>query len=145
MADKRITELQPLEAAAVLGSVDVLAVADVSAAETMKIKVGDLVAAGLAGGVPDGSIPGSKIEEDTITSKELLRTVLLMSSLLIMQLIQLLSKAKLLLRKSLLTVQLGLISLLMMLSRRTSLRMALLEQRRLRTAAFLRSSLSRTR
>ena len=71
MADKRITELQPLDAAAVQGSVDVLAVADVSAAETKKIKVGDLVAAGLAGGVPDGSIPGSKIEEDTITSKEL--------------------------------------------------------------------------
>lgn len=71
MADKRITELQPLEAAAVQGTVDVLAVADVSAAETKKIKVGDLVAAGLAGGVPDGSIPGSKIEENTITSKEL--------------------------------------------------------------------------
>nr|BAR30386.1 phage-related tail fiber protein [uncultured Mediterranean phage uvMED] len=71
MADKRITELQPLEAAAVQGSVDVLAVADVSAAETKKIKVGDLVAAGLAGGVPDGSIPGSKIEENTITSREL--------------------------------------------------------------------------
>ena len=71
MADKRITELQPLDAAAVQGSVDVLAVADVSASETKKIKVGDLVAAGLAGGVPDGSIPGSKIEEDTITSKEL--------------------------------------------------------------------------
>ena len=62
MADKRITELQPLDAASVQGAVDVLAVADVSASETKKITVGDAVAAGLAGGVPDGSIPGSKID-----------------------------------------------------------------------------------
>ena len=71
MADKRITELQPLEAAAVQAEVDVLAIADVSASETKKVKVADAVAAALAGGVPDGSIPGSKIEENTITSKEL--------------------------------------------------------------------------
>ena len=71
MADKRISELQPIEAAGVQGDVDVLALADISAAETKKIKVGDLVAAGLAGGVPDGSIPGSKIEPDSITSTEL--------------------------------------------------------------------------
>ena len=35
-----------------------LAIADISAAETKKITLGDAVAAGLAGGVPDGSIPG---------------------------------------------------------------------------------------
>ena len=62
MADKRITELQPLDAAGTQATVDVLAVADVSAAETKKIKVGDLVAAGLAGGVPDGSIPAQKLK-----------------------------------------------------------------------------------
>nr|BAR30336.1 phage-related tail fiber protein [uncultured Mediterranean phage uvMED] len=71
MADKRISELQPITAAGVEGDTDVLALADISAAETKKITVGDVVAAGLAGGVPDGSIPGSKIEPDTITSLEL--------------------------------------------------------------------------
>ena len=71
MADKRITELQPLEAANVESTVDVLAVADVSAAETKKVKIADAVAAALASGVPDGSIPGSKIEPDSITSNEL--------------------------------------------------------------------------
>lgn len=71
MADKRITELQPLDAANVESTVDVLAVADVSAAETKKVKIADAVAAALASGVPDGSIPGSKIEPDSITSNEL--------------------------------------------------------------------------
>jgi hypothetical protein len=71
VADKRISELQPIDAAGVQGDVDVLALADISAAETKKITLGDAVAAGLAGGVPDGSIPGSKIEENSITSKEL--------------------------------------------------------------------------
>ena len=71
MADKRITELQPLDAAAAQGAIDVLAIADVSAAETKKITLGAAVAAGLAGGVPDGSIPGSKIAPNSITSEEL--------------------------------------------------------------------------
>jgi hypothetical protein len=71
VADKRISELQPIDAAGVQGDVDVLALADISAAETKKITLGDAVAAGLAGGVPDGSIPGSKIEPDSITSIEL--------------------------------------------------------------------------
>jgi hypothetical protein len=71
VADKRISELQPIDAAGVQGDVDVLALADISAAETKKITLGDAVAAGLAGGIPDGSIPGSKIEENSITSKEL--------------------------------------------------------------------------
>ena len=71
MADKRISELQPITAAGVQGDTDVLALADISAAETKKITLGDAVAAGLASGVPDGSIPGGKIEENTITSKEL--------------------------------------------------------------------------
>ena len=71
MADKRITELAPITAAGAQADVDVLALADVSAAETKKITLGEAVAAGLAGGIPDGSIPGSKIEPDTITSTEL--------------------------------------------------------------------------
>ena len=71
MADKRITELAPITAAGAQSDVDVLAIADVSAAETKKITLADAVTAGLAGGVPDGSIPGSKIEPDSITSIEL--------------------------------------------------------------------------
>ena len=71
MADKRITELQPLDAASAQGSVDVLAVADVSAAETKKITLGAAVAAALTDGVPDGSIPGSKIANDSITATQL--------------------------------------------------------------------------
>ena len=71
MADKRISELQPIEAAAVQGQIDVLALADISAAETKKITLGDAVAAGLAGGVPDGSIPGDKIEGDSISGDRL--------------------------------------------------------------------------
>ena len=71
MADKRITELSPIDAAGVESDIDVLALADVSAAETKKVTPTAVVIAGLTGGVPDGSIPGSKIEENTITSKEL--------------------------------------------------------------------------
>ena len=71
MADRRITELQPLDAASAQGSVDVLAVADVSAAETKKITLGAAVAAALTDGVPDGSIPGSKIANDSITATQL--------------------------------------------------------------------------
>lgn len=70
MADKRITELNQLNAASLQPAVDVLAVADVSAAETKKITAKDLVDTALPT-VPDGTIPGSKIEENTITSKEL--------------------------------------------------------------------------
>ena len=71
MADKRITELAPLDAAGAQGAVDVLAVADVSAAETKKITLGAAVAAGLAGGVPDGSIDGSKIADRSIPGVKL--------------------------------------------------------------------------
>ena len=70
MADKRITELVPITAAGTQADVDVLAIADVSAAETKKITATDVVAAGL-GDIPDGSIPGGKIEPDSITSIEL--------------------------------------------------------------------------
>ena len=70
MADKRITELQPLSAADVSATVDVLAIADVSAAETKNITPADAIAAGLPS-VPDGSIPGSKIENNSITSDQL--------------------------------------------------------------------------
>jgi hypothetical protein len=70
VADKRITELAPITAAGTQADVDVLAIADVSAAETKKITATDVVAAGL-GDIPDGSIPGGKIEPDSITSLEL--------------------------------------------------------------------------
>jgi hypothetical protein len=71
VADKRITELAPLTAAGTQGDVDVLAIADVSAAETKKITAADVVIAGLEGGVPDGSIPGDKIEIDSIQGDRL--------------------------------------------------------------------------
>lgn len=71
MADKRITELSPINAAGVEGEVDVLALADVSAAETKKVTVVDAVTAALSGGVPDGSISGSKLAPESITSLEL--------------------------------------------------------------------------
>ena len=70
MADKRITELQPIDGTGV-APLDVLAIADVSAGETKKVTAGALVAAGLAGGIPDGSIPGSKIVDGAIHPKQL--------------------------------------------------------------------------
>ena len=80
MADKRITELNPLGGAGVNVDVDVLAIADVSAAETKKITPKDLVSTAL-GQLPDGSIdggviidgtvPGGKLEEDSVTDREL--------------------------------------------------------------------------
>jgi hypothetical protein len=80
VADKRITELNPILAADTEADVDVLALADVSAAETKKIKVVDVVAAA-AGTLPDGtihgdtiidgSISGSKLQENSVTSREL--------------------------------------------------------------------------
>jgi hypothetical protein len=80
VADKRITELNPILAADTEADVDVLALADVSAAETKKIKVVDVVAAA-AGSLPDGtingdtiidgSISGGKLEENSVTSREL--------------------------------------------------------------------------
>ena len=88
MADKRITELNPIVAADTEADVDVLAIADVSAAETKKIKVVDVVAAA-TGTLPpntingdtiiDGSITGGKLEENSITSRELAPMYLLSS------------------------------------------------------------------
>ena len=80
MADKRISELNPLTGAEVVVDADVLAIADVSAAETKKITPQDLVGTAL-GQVPpgsingeiiiDGTINGGKIEPDSITEVEL--------------------------------------------------------------------------
>ena len=80
MADKRITELNPLSAGAVEAIADVLAVADVSAGETKKITPVALIT-GAAGGLPpetidgsviiDNSIEGVKLAEDSITTREL--------------------------------------------------------------------------
>ena len=80
MADKRITELNPLSAGAVESIADVLAIADVSAGETKKITPVALIA-GAAGGLPpdtidgsviiDNSIEGAKLAEDSVTTREL--------------------------------------------------------------------------
>ena len=70
MADKRITALNPLSAAAIEATSDVLAIADTSAGETKKVTPVALLA-GSVGQVPDGSIPGGKIENNSITSLQL--------------------------------------------------------------------------
>ena len=80
MADKRITDLTPIAAGDLDAQNDVLAVADVSAAETKKLKVADAIAASI-GGLPgnsidgsviiDNSIEGAKLEEDSVTTREL--------------------------------------------------------------------------
>lgn len=70
MADSTITNLNPLDAADTQAELDVLAVADVSTSETKKIKISDVVTSGISY-VSDGSIPGNKIEPDSITSVEL--------------------------------------------------------------------------
>ena len=69
MADLRITDLNALAKADVSG-VDVLPVADVSASETKKVTVADLVGAGVAL-VSAGSIPGSVIVSDSITATQI--------------------------------------------------------------------------
>ena len=66
MADKKITELNQL-AQADVNAADMAAVADVSANETRKVSVPDLAQAGIKL-MPDGSIPGAKLEDDAITS-----------------------------------------------------------------------------
>lgn len=80
MADKRITDLTPITAGDLDAQNDVLAVADVSAAETKKLKVVDAIASS-AGSLPPESINGDviingtigslKLEEDCITTREL--------------------------------------------------------------------------
>ena len=70
MADARITELAPLDAANAQPTVDVLAVADVSTTETKKITLADVVESGI-GSVADGSIPGQKLSPGSVTSLEI--------------------------------------------------------------------------
>ena len=47
MADRRISELQEILASEVRADADVLALADISASETRKIKVAELAEAGI--------------------------------------------------------------------------------------------------
>ena len=80
MADSTITNLNPLAAGDTQPEFDVLAVADVSTAETKKIKLADVVTAGIGSisdgsidgsAIVDGSIPGLKLEENSVTTREL--------------------------------------------------------------------------
>ena len=80
MADKRITDLTPITATDLDAANDVLAVADVSAAETKKLSVADAIAASansLPGNTIDGSviidnsIEGAKLEANSVTTREL--------------------------------------------------------------------------
>ena len=70
MADSTITQLNPLDAADTQPDLDVLAVADVSTSETKKIKLADVVTAGL-GSVTDGSLNGSVIIDNSISGAKL--------------------------------------------------------------------------
>jgi hypothetical protein len=69
MADKKITQLNPLSGAGV-ATADVLAVADISANETRKVTVADLTVAGLKY-VPEGTISGDKLQDDTVDGGKL--------------------------------------------------------------------------
>ena len=69
MADKKITQLNQLTEPSISAG-DVAAVADVSANETRKVTVPDLVQAGIRM-LPDGTIPGNKLEEDSIDTSQL--------------------------------------------------------------------------
>ena len=69
MADRKITQLNQL-ASADVAQADVVAVADVSANETRKVTVPDLVNAGTRL-LPDGSINGDKLENDSVTGGKL--------------------------------------------------------------------------
>ena len=69
MADKKITQLNQL-ASADVSQADVVAVADISANETRKVTVPDLVNAG-ARLLPDGSISGDKLENDSVNGGKL--------------------------------------------------------------------------
>ena len=80
MPDKRITDLAPLAGPDLAADVDVLAIADVSAGETKKIKATDVVAGSINNLPPgsingdviiDGTIQGIKLEENSITDREL--------------------------------------------------------------------------
>ena len=80
MADKRITDLAVLDSAELDATIDVLAVADVSASETKKVTASALISKAL-GQVPedtingdliiDGSISGDKLSENSVTAREL--------------------------------------------------------------------------
>ena len=70
MADARITDLAPLDAANAQPTVDVLAVADVSTTETKKITLSAVVESGI-GSVADGSVPGQKLVPGSVTSLEI--------------------------------------------------------------------------
>lgn len=69
MANKKISELNPLLEAAVAAA-DLVAVADISANETRKVTVPDLAQAGIRL-MPDGTIDGSKITNNSITAQQL--------------------------------------------------------------------------
>ena len=70
MADRRISELQEILASEVRADADVLALADISASETRKIKVAELAEA-VADALPDGSLSGSVLEDGTVHGDKL--------------------------------------------------------------------------
>ena len=70
MADRRISELNSIQADELQPDVDLLVVVDVSTNETKNITPAAL-AEGSVGSLPDGSIPGSAIELNSLTGEHL--------------------------------------------------------------------------
>ena len=70
MADRRISQLNPILADEVQPDADLLALADVSTNETKAVTPADLVSKSLEE-LPDGSIPGSAIELNSLTGEHL--------------------------------------------------------------------------
>ena len=70
MADRRISQLNRIEADEVQSQDDLLALADVSTNETKALSPADLVTAGF-GGIADGSITGDKIESGSLNGSHL--------------------------------------------------------------------------
>ena len=70
MADRRISELQEILASEVRADADVLALADISASETRKIKVAELAEAA-ADALPDGSVDGAVLEDGSVNGSKI--------------------------------------------------------------------------
>lgn len=79
MADLRITQLPALAAVDLVGT-DVVPVADISASETKKVTVADLVSAGVSQ-LSSSTIPGAKLVTDSVTATQIAANAITASEL----------------------------------------------------------------
>lgn len=75
MADRRISELNSVEADELQPNDDLLVIVDISTSETKNITPANLVAGSLDA-IPDGSIPGSAIELNSLTGEHLVENTI---------------------------------------------------------------------